>query len=176
VAEAPCNNAEVTTHPTQAWRVEPLTADHAHELVTWSYPPPLERYSLAEGDPGYFTDPENRFVALLDSDDQLVGFRSFGPDGRVPGGRYDESALDTGGGLRPDLVGRGLGLHALQVGLAYGAQTFAPDAFRTTVWSGNGRALTVTRNFGYVDQSTFTSTTGGDEYIILVRRGLDGLI
>jgi ribosomal-protein-alanine N-acetyltransferase len=47
----------------------------------------------------------------------------------VPGGTYGADALDTGGGLRPDLTGRGLGREALEVGLAFGRSRFAPRAF-----------------------------------------------
>ena len=63
----------------------------------------------------------------------LAAFRSFGPDGQVPGGTYDDSALDTGGGLQPDLVGQGLGHEAVAAGLAWGRARYAPAAFRVTV-------------------------------------------
>jgi hypothetical protein len=39
---------------------------------------------------------------------------------------YDDSALDTGGGLRPDLTGQGKGREAIQTGLDFGRQQFAP--------------------------------------------------
>ena len=45
---------------------------------------------------------------------------SFGPDGRVPGWDYDETALDTGGGLRPSLTGQGLGRAVISAGLDFG--------------------------------------------------------
>ena len=151
------------------WRVAPLTPSHAAELVGWAYPEPFHRYSLTEADPAAFTDPANGFVALLDNQNQLVGYRSFGPDGRVPGGNYDDEALDTGGGLRPDLTGRGLGRAAISLGLDYGRAVFAPAAFRVTVWSGNQRALRVVRSLGFTDRAHFAATTDGDDYVILTR-------
>jgi hypothetical protein len=118
-------------------RVVELTREHAADMVTWRYPPPYDRYSLTDSDPEFFLDPSNGYVALVDDAGELVGYRCFGPDGRVPGGSYDEGALDTGGGLRPALTGQGLGLGraAIEVGLAYGRDRYAPPAFRITVWA-----------------------------------------
>jgi ribosomal-protein-alanine N-acetyltransferase len=150
------------------WQVTPLTAAHARELTSWRYPPPYDRYELGH-DPDALTDPAAGFVSLVDAHGRLVGFRSFGHDGRVPGGDYDDTALDTGGGLRPDLTGRGLGRAAIALGLAFGRATFAPPAFRVTVWGENSRALAVVRSLGFVDVARFRSTTTGEDYAQLVR-------
>lgn len=145
-----------------------MTPGYAADIVTWRYPPPYERYGLAGPDPAYFTDPANGFVALVGAEG-LVGYRSFGTDGRVPGGTYDEAALDTGGGLRPSLTGRGLGRAALATGLAYGRERFRPPAFRVTVAADNARALRVVGVSGFVRVARFAATTDGREYEILVR-------
>ena len=100
----------------------------------------------------------------------MVGYRSFGPDGQVPGGDYDDSALDTGGGLRPDLTGRGLGRAAIALGLEYGWRTLGAERLRVTVWSGNERALRVVRSLGFADVDRFTSPSTGDEFVVLVGR------
>jgi [ribosomal protein S18]-alanine N-acetyltransferase len=89
-------------------QIAPITARYAADILSWRYPTPYDCYNMADGDPGYYLDPVNGMFAVL-SGDELIGFRSFGPDGRVPGGAYDDSALDTGGGLRPELTGRGSG-------------------------------------------------------------------
>jgi hypothetical protein len=90
-----------------------MTAAYAAEIVTWRYPPPYDCYDMNGADPGFLASPESGFFALADQTG-LIGFRSFGPDGQVPGGVYDDSALDTGGGLRPGLTGRGRGREAIQ--------------------------------------------------------------
>lgn len=100
---------------------------------------------------------------------ELIGYRCFGADGRVPGGSYDDSALDTAGGLRPSLTGRGLGRRAIQVGLDYGRERYRPRAFRVTVASFNERALRVVRSLGFAPTTRFTATTNGRSYQILVR-------
>ena len=104
-----------------------MTLAYATEVATWRYPPPYDLNDMTGADPAFLASPESGFWALT-GDGELIGFRSFGPDGRVPGYDYDESALDTGGGLRPDLTGRGLGAQAISAGLAFGQREFAPAA------------------------------------------------
>ena len=145
-----------------------MTEEYASDLVTWCYPEPYGCYDLVDADSGFFLDPANGYVALLD-EGVLVGYRCFGADGRVPGGAYDESALDTGGGLRPSLTGKGLGRRAIRVGLAHGRERYRPPAFRVTVASFNERALRVVRSLGFVRTARFDSTTDGKSYEILVR-------
>jgi [ribosomal protein S18]-alanine N-acetyltransferase len=123
-------------------------------------------------DPSYFTDPANGFHTLVDYGGSLIGFRSFGPDGQVPGGRYDDSALDTGGGLRPDLTGlrRGLGREAIATGLAFGRAIYRPGAFRVTIAAFNTRARRVVESLGFEPTATFNATTEGTEYVVCVLR------
>lgn len=149
-------------------RVVPLTGDHAAALCTWRYDPPHDCYDMTGADPEGLLDPAAGFHALV-SGDELVGFRSFGHDGRVPGWDYDDGALDTGGGLRPDLVGHGLGRHAIGVGLAFGRERFAPAAFRVTVASFNNRALRVVESLGFSPVGRFDATHDGSQFEVLVR-------
>lgn len=143
-----------------------MTRRLAEQVVTWRYPPPYEAYDMTDADPAFLSDPASGFHAVVDGD-ELVGFRSFGPDGRVPGWRYDESALDTGGGLRPDLTGRGLGRRAIATGLSYGIDTFEPEAFRMTVASSNMRALRVVGSLGFERVGRFAATAGGRSFDVL---------
>lgn len=151
-------------------RIENLTERHAADLCTWRYPEPYRCYDVVGADPGYFLAPANGFFALVDEDGELLGYRSFGPDGRVPGGDYDEAALDTGGGLRPELTGqgRGLGRRAIAVGLAFGRERFHPAAFRVTVADFNVRARRVVESLGFVQVSSFGATTDGSRFNVFL--------
>lgn len=144
-----------------------MTAQFADEMLGWVYPPPYERYSMADATIEDITAPDAGYLASVDASGDLVGFRSFGPDGRVPGGAYDDSALDTGGGLRPDLTGRGLGRAAIGIGIDYAWSVISPPALRVTVWEQNERALRVVRSLGFCEVDRFAATTTGDEYVIL---------
>jgi ribosomal-protein-alanine N-acetyltransferase len=154
--------------------VAPMTAGYAADILSWRYPAPYDYYNVVDGDAGYYLDPANRVFAVL-TGDRLIGFRSFGPDGRVPGGAYDDSALDTGGGLRPELTGRGLGRSVIEAGLEFGRQRFAPPAFRVTVASFNTRALRVVTSLGFQPASSFAATTDGRRFEILTRGCLGDL-
>jgi ribosomal-protein-alanine N-acetyltransferase len=145
-------------------RITELTERHAADIVTWRYPEPYRCYDLDGADPAYFLDPANGFFALADEGAELIGYRSFGPDGRVPGGAYDDAALDTGGGLRPDLTGRGLGRRAIATGLAFGRERFDPPAYRVTVADFNARARRVVESLGFVRASSFASDIDGSSF------------
>jgi RimJ/RimL family protein N-acetyltransferase len=145
-----------------------MTETYAADIVTWRYPPPYGCYDMTSADPAFLTDPASGFFALVD-EAQLLGFRSFGSDGQVPGGAYDEPALDTGGGLRPELTGKGLGREAIQTGLAFGRDQFSPSAFRVTVATFNLRAQRVVGALGFRKVSSFRAITDGRSYEILVR-------
>jgi ribosomal-protein-alanine N-acetyltransferase len=149
-------------------QIVPMTLAFAADIITWRYPAPYDCYDMTSASQAILTSPEGGFYALVEGP-ELIGFRSFGEDGQVPGGTYDASALDTGGGLRPDLTGKGLGREAIGTGLAFGRREFAPPAFRVTVASFNERALRVVRSLGFVSKGSFDALTDGQSYDLLVR-------
>ena len=131
---------------------QPLTRPVAALMTEWIYPTPYNIYGYHTRNRAealtYLTAPINRFFAAFDGS-ELVGFRSFGSDGRVAGGDYDGRYLDTGGGLRPDLMGRGLGQSAIAQGLHFGTSIYQTTRFRVTIASFNLRAQTVCRRLGF---------------------------
>ncbi|WP_210438460.1 GNAT family N-acetyltransferase [Nocardioides xinjiangensis] len=148
--------------------VAPLTREHAEDMVTWRYEPPYDVYDIAGADPEQLLHPGAGFFAVMAAG-RLIGFRSFGRDGQVPGGDYDDSALDTGGGLRPELTGQGLGRPVIAAGLAFGRARFAPPAFRVTVASFNVRALRTVERLGFARTGSFAAARDGREFVVLVR-------
>ena len=87
----------------------------------------------------------------------------------MPGGAYDTSALDTGGGLRPELTGRGLGRGAIMTGLEFGSRRFAPKAFRVTIATFNIRAQRVVSSLGFRNIGQFQASADGGSYEVLIR-------
>jgi ribosomal-protein-alanine N-acetyltransferase len=151
---------------TGSMRMVPMTPAYAREIASWRYDPPYDCYDVTDG--AYVADPGNGFFALVHATG-LIGFRSFGPDGQVPGGNYDGSALDTGGGLRSDLTGKGLGREAITTGLDFGRQRFAPEAFRVTIATFNVRARRVVEALGFRRVDSFKALADGRSFEILVR-------
>jgi [ribosomal protein S18]-alanine N-acetyltransferase len=149
-------------------QIVPMTAAYAADIATWRYPAPYDCYDMTDADPAFLASPESGYFALTD-ETGLIGFRSFGADGQVPGGEYDDAALDTGGGLRPDLTGKGLGREAIRTGLDFGQQVFRPRAFRVTVATFNVRAQRVIAALGFRQTGTFPAATDGRSYGIWIR-------
>jgi [ribosomal protein S18]-alanine N-acetyltransferase len=145
-----------------------MTEVYAADIVTWRYAAPYDCYDMTDVDPDFIASPESGYFALV-NDGGLIGFRSFGPDGQVPGWIYDASALDTGGGLRPELTGQGLGRAAISTGLDFGRQKFAPAAFRVTIATFNVRAQRVVESLGFAKIGGFTAATDGRGYEVLVQ-------
>jgi RimJ/RimL family protein N-acetyltransferase len=152
-----------------------MTDAYAADIITWRYPAPYDCYDMTAADPAFLADPASGYFALTD-EGALVGFRSFGADGQVPGGAYDTSALDTGGGLRPELTGRGLGRNAIATGLDFGRRQFAPDAFRVTIATFNARAQRVVIALGFRNVGSFRASADGRSYRVLIRPEPDAAV
>ncbi len=148
--------------------IAPLTREHAEDISTWHYDAPYDVYDMAGATPDELLDPEVGYYAVM-AKDRLIGFRSFGQDGRVPGWEYDDFALDTGGGLRPELTGQGLGREVISAGLAFGRARFAPVAFRVTVASFNARALHTVASLGFERVGSFEASHDAQKFVVLVR-------
>lgn len=151
-----------------AIHIAPLTREHAEDISTWRYVAPYEVYDMVGANPDELLDPGIGYHAVM-AGDRLIGFRSFGRDGQVPGWGYDDSALDTGGGLRPELIGKGLGRAVISAGLAFGRVRFSPVAFRVTVASFNSRALHVVESLGFEQVGSFRASRDAAAFDVLVR-------
>lgn len=116
--------------------IQPASRETFAELGAWRYEPPYDFY---DGDVDPVLNPE-RFYEALDEDGALVGFYYFEEKG---------DALEIGLGLRPELVGRGLGLDFLDAGIAYGRRRFRPARVILNVAQFNQRAITVYERAGF---------------------------
>ena len=148
----------------------PLTTEQAEQIASWRYEEPYHVYDYrdhpVDDTVRYLADPTSSVFAVL-QDGELIGFRSFGPDGQVPSGQYEEGWLDTGGGLRPDLTGKGMGEQILREGIEFGMREFDEKRFRVTIADFNERALTVCKRVGFREYREFTRGDGVG-FIILV--------
>src|SRR3954471_10114534 len=111
-------------------RIERASEATLEELATWRYPPPYDFY---DGDADPIVNPE-RFYEALDERGELVGFYYYEP--KPPD-------LDYGLGLRPDLVGRGLGRDFFLAGLAFARERYRPRRVSLHVAAFNERARRV---------------------------------
>jgi ribosomal-protein-alanine N-acetyltransferase len=156
----------------------PFTRCDAEAIVSWRYPAPYDIYNLDASPPDEEVESllrsELHYFAVLneeeeEEEEEMVAFRCFGLDAQVPGGNYEEDALDMGGGLRPDLTGRGLGRSVIEAAMSFAIRKFHPRRFRTTIASFNARAKHVCEALGYVGQSEFVRPRDQRRFVVLTR-------
>ncbi len=155
------------------FKFEPMTEANASLAVSWRYEPPYDFYNH---DPAQrvsliqntFLKPAYHYYQVLDEHGVLIAFRCFGEDARVPGGEYSLDALDTGGGLRPDLTGHGLGPHILRASMEFARPLFSPVAFRVTIAAFNQRAQRACEKAGYVPIQKFNAPHNGIPFVIML--------
>ena len=149
---------------------QPLDTPAAEEIVGWRYPEPYDVYNLDASALPALLAPEHAYHAVLEDQQRLIGFCCFGPDARVPGGDYrDTATLDVGAGLRPDLTGQHLGPSFLRAVLAFGRERFGATRFRATIAAFNHRALRAAAQAGFHRTATFKQGgPDGREFVVLV--------
>lgn len=125
--------------------IKPASAE-AHELMaSWRYPSPYDFY---DGDVEPVLNPE-RFFEVRDEAGELIGFYYFEPN---------PPDLDYGLGLRPDLIGQGLGLEFFRAGLAFARERYRPRRVYLHVAEFNDRARRVYERAGFSVVSSHVRT------------------
>ncbi|MFZ0547518.1 MAG: GNAT family N-acetyltransferase [Candidatus Promineifilaceae bacterium] len=149
----------------------PITEKQIKEYITWRWEPPYDIYTEDPANTAeiidYYLDPQFQTHAITDQKGSLVGLCSFGPDGRVPGGRYLHDALDIGLAIRPDLTGKGKGHTYIQAVVAY-AQQQHPPALRVTIAEFNRRAQRVWQKNGFVQVERFARQSDGMLFLVFI--------
>ena len=124
---------------------------------------------MTGADPAFLVHPDSGYFALLD-EGTLIGFRSFGADGQVPGGRLCTCPPSTpAAGCARSLPGEALAERPSRRVLDYGRRRFAPEAFRVTIATFNIRAQRVVSSLGFRNIGQFQATADGRGYEILIR-------
>ena len=156
-----------------AYTIAPLTEAHARQILCWRYAAPYDFYNPPDTDRiedqylQRFLNPAYAFHAVMDSQQTLFGFCSFGIDGQVPGGDYAETALDIGLGMRPDLTGQGHGKVFFAAILAFIHAHFCAARRRLTVAQFNRRALSQDTRLGFHETAVFTDSRHAIAYTVL---------
>jgi hypothetical protein len=130
--------------------IEEMTEEDHLEMRSWRYPPPFDFY---DGDVDPPLNPE-RYFATRDADAGLVGFYYF--EEKPPD-------LDYGLGLRPDLVGRGLGLGFFRAASSSRASATGPASSTCTSpssTSGRGRSTSAPASSSSRGTSAASSASG----------------
>ena len=153
----------------------PINESSAREILTWRWPPPYDVYNPRDGetekDLVELLRPEYDYHGVYDADGRLVGYCCFGEDARVTGGDYSlPDALDVGLALRPELVGRRLGVSFVQAILRFAQKRCHPVHLRVTVAEFNLASQKVFGHAGFAVTQRFVAPgDDGRPYVVMVR-------
>jgi RimJ/RimL family protein N-acetyltransferase len=145
-------------------RVRELTAEDLADIEGWAYDGPWAVYDSAGP-----LDPELGYWAVVedtDDGDRLLGFACLGEDARVPGLAAAGGVLDVGVGMRPELVGQGLGPEFAATVLEFAARR-GNGRLRAVVQDWNQRSLRLMSRLGFT--ATGTHPVGDVTYVVLER-------
>lgn len=146
-------------------RVRELTDADRRTILGWRYAGRDATYDPGADD----ATLDAGFVALTDIGGSLVGYACFGPEARVPGLDQDETTVDVGAGVRPDLVGGGWGGAVAEAALGE-ARERHPDAThaRAVVLEWNDRSRRTLRSAGFIEVGTHR-TEDGRAFVVATR-------
>jgi [ribosomal protein S18]-alanine N-acetyltransferase len=149
--------------------IRPLRSSEAEAVAAWAYQGPWSIYDPRPGDA--LISAEAGYDAVVDDDGSLVGYVCVGQEARVPGLAEADGVLDIGVGMRPDLVGQGLGRAFGTVALEYLRERYGERPLRAVIQSWNERSLRLARNLGFRDAGTHLCVQDGHQvsYTLLVR-------
>jgi len=162
-----------------------LTRGEAEEVLAWRYPPPHDRHDLpaAAAGPLVHRSPDGRegYEPVLDADGHLVAVLCLGPEATVAGQPHraagaaapeEEDVLDVGLGVRPDLLGRGVGSRGMAALVAaLRAEASPPSALRAVAREDDARALAVLAGAGLTARARFVGRTATGEATFTELRG-----
>lgn len=153
-------------------KFKPITESQIREYVSWRYEPPYDIYNEDPADidkiVAYYLDPKYQAYGMTGQDGRLTGICSFGPDGRVPGGRYMHEALDIGLAIRPDLTGQGKGYAYIQAVIRFALNHYSPAALRVTIAEFNHRAQRVWQKAGFFQVERFGRLSDGMSFLVFL--------
>jgi [ribosomal protein S18]-alanine N-acetyltransferase len=150
----------------------PTDEASARQFLNWKYDYPYEIYNYNpeefESNLAYHLEPANQMYSMF-SNEELVGYCSFGHDARVRGGDYSEQALDIGLMIKPSLTGQGLGSGFVQDVVQFAASEFHANKLRVTILESNRRAQRVWEKNGFDRVSSFRRKSDGLPFVVLSR-------
>ncbi|MWV43271.1 GNAT family N-acetyltransferase [Paenibacillus sp. HJL G12] len=154
-----------------------MNREDAAEIATWRYPRPYDLYSM-DGSEEDITELLNGdYVSAWNHEEMLIGFYCTGISARVPGGYdagiyNDESLVDIGLGMKPELTGQGQGTRFMEEGIAYVKYAFPGKGIRLVVATFNKRAVRTYEKAGFKQFGVFSSPVHGEqtEFACMIKR------
>jgi RimJ/RimL family protein N-acetyltransferase len=127
-------------------KVRDLTDADIRDITSWRYEGRYAAYDVTGG-----VSPGLGYFAV-EHEGRLVGYCCFGAEARVPGVAPRRGTLDVGYGMRPELMGRGLGRSFVAAILGFGMLKFRPERLRMLIlrWNERSRRTALRHGFALV--------------------------
>jgi [ribosomal protein S18]-alanine N-acetyltransferase len=142
-------------------KVRTLTETDAEAVATWRYLGRYQTYDVSK-----VVTSEAGFWAV-EHEATLIGYCCFGHEARVPGAVEETGTLDIGYGMRPDLMGQGLGREFVGTILDFAVRRFSPSRLRLLILDWNDRSRKVAVALGFGSEGILRSTEG--DFLIMTR-------
>jgi len=145
---------------------------NAEIISTWKYPKPYDIYSMNNDEQ---TIDElmhcNYFSIHLST--QLIGYYCSGQSAQVPTDLSkpiyeDNSYVDIGLGMDPELTGKGQGKNFLSYTIECAKNSYPDKNLRLTVAKFNKRAIHLYKGFGFKQHFSFIKPDSDTEFIIML--------
>jgi [ribosomal protein S18]-alanine N-acetyltransferase len=124
-------------------KVRELTDADALDIKSWRYDGKYATYDVAGG-----VSPGLGYFAV-EHGGRLVGYCCFGAEARVPGVGEEPGTLDVGYGMRPELMGQGLGRSFVSTIVGFGVRRFDPVRLRMLILRWNDRSRRAAERQGF---------------------------
>ena len=149
-----------------------MTLENARLISKWQYNSPYNIYSFNGSDEDIDELINNDYYSIH-LDNQLIGYYCIGKAAQIPtdisNSIYkDESYIDFGLGMRPDLTGKGNGKDFTGRILQWVKAAYSNKKIRLTVASFNKRAVKVYKSLGFIFKSSFIKKSSNTEFNIMV--------
>ncbi len=125
-------------------RTRELTAEEAETPLGWLYPGRYATYDVRGA-----LGADRGFFFVEDDDGAVVGFGCVGAEARIPGVDPEPGTIDIGYGMRPDLMGQGLGREFVGAVLAHACAGEPAARVRMLILRWNERSRRVAQAHGF---------------------------
>lgn len=154
--------------------IENLNEEIAKEILSWQYEKPYDFYNNDLSDESMKELFESPYYALVNDNQQVMGFYCTGESAQVPAGKkigaYSEEAIDMGLGMNPLYVGRGSGFDFCSFILQSIEKDYKGIPIRLTVATFNQRAIHLYEKLGFIKKDEFSTETAG--FITMAKENL----
>lgn len=143
------------TDTSSLYSINIMKLEEAQEIVKWRYGSPYSRYDMSDDVEDIQELMDGTYFSAKNLENELIGFFCFGLNAQINAINKqavysDQSALDIGLGLRPDLTGQGKGEDFLMAGIQFAEKHYTFQKLRLSVAAFNKRAISLYEKVGFV--------------------------